>query len=144
MNQDEYVRPCHSEQNVSPRLSAHARSLAVIPEYAPISIPKVAKKCPQPPPHLLTFSNIKIWVPKKNLFLLYICFHLQLQRNHQGRVFYFLFQLFLSPNACRLPLCALSNPLIFALLLGSWQMPLTLTSWALDYSLASLLGPTKE
>lgn len=32
------------------KLRAHARSLAVIPEYAPISIPKVAKKCPQPPP----------------------------------------------------------------------------------------------
>ena len=66
MNQDEYVRPCHSEQNVSPRLSAHARSLAVIPEYAPISIPKVAKKCPQPPPpHFLTSSNIKIWDTEK-------------------------------------------------------------------------------
>lgn len=44
------------------KLRAHARSLAVIPEYAPISIPKVAKKCPQPPPpplpHFLKFQNM--------------------------------------------------------------------------------------
>ena len=107
---------------VFPRISARAQ-ISALPRISAHQLSQTSNKHPlriRPPPSI----NFKlVGETKKTWFHRQFIHNLKRQRDQQRIIVSLMYQLFLSPCACRVPLCVLPVLLNFVILLRSWQMP---------------------
>ena len=111
---DRMCPPAKLGNTVFPQISAHAQ----------ISAHQLSQKSNMRPPRITPPLN-QFQISReinKTWFYCQFIHNLKRQRNHRRITVSLLCQLFLSPYACRVPLCVLSVLLNFVILLRSWQM----------------------